>query len=56
VVIPVHYPAGDNAPDGPLRKFISSVGVDPEEPIARASLQRRGLSENLRVVLLESRG
>ena len=55
VVVPVHYdpPAGS---DDALAKFLGSVGVDPEEPVARASIQHRGLGEQLRVVLLEPRG
>ena len=58
IVIPVHYPVQGRGSDedGPLRQFITSVGVEPEPPVQRASIQRRGLGETLRVVLLEARG
>ena len=54
VVIPVRYPvsgAGDGE-EGALQKFITGLSVDPERPGQRVSIQRRGLSETLRLVLL----
>lgn len=58
VVIPVHYPVtgAGSGEDGPLRKFVTSVGVEAEAPVQRATIQRRGLGETLRLVLLEPRG
>ena len=58
VVIPVRYPvsgAGDGE-EGALQKFITGLSVDPERPGQRVSIQRRGLSETLRLVLLAPRG
>lgn len=62
IVIPVHYPVGasgdgDGADDdGPLKAFVASVGIEPEAPVRRFSIQHRNLGETLRVVLLEPRG
>lgn len=57
VVIPLHYPTqSPDGEDGPLKAFISSLGVEPGEPVRRVSIQRRGLGEGLRLVLLEPRG
>ena len=57
VVIPVHYAGGGDAgDDGPLRQFITAAGVEPEQAEHRLTIQRRGLGETLRIVLLEPRG
>ena len=59
VVIPVHYAANGDADaegDDVLKKFISSVGVEANEPTQRLSIQRRGLGDTLRVALLQPRG
>lgn len=63
VVIPVHYAVtgrpvkgGDGGDDSPLKKFITAAGVEPEQGEQRLTIQRRGLGETLRIVLLEPRG
>ena len=54
VVIPMHYTPDEN--DLPPQDFIKAVGATPEAPTNRASIQRRGLSENTRLVVLQPRG
>lgn len=55
VVIPVHYPPAEQ--DGALQRFVQAVGVDPEEPVQRATFHRRGLGgQTTRLVLIEARG
>ena len=58
IVIPIHYPTkGEGAGEGgPLQQFISGVGVEPEPAETRVTVQHRGLSETMRVMLLEPRG
>ena len=56
IVIPVHYPVDGRGNGEALKKFISNVGVEPDEPVQRLSVQRRGLGDTLRVVLLQPRG
>ncbi|MSQ42157.1 MAG: Zn-dependent hydrolase [Dehalococcoidia bacterium] len=57
VVIPVHFPWPKGPrDDGPLKQFITNMGVEPEPAAARLSIQRRALTEMLRLVLLEPRG
>ena len=54
IVIPVGY-AGQNGDgkQGPLGAFLEATGLSVEDPQARLSIQRRGLGEQQRVVLLE---
>ncbi len=55
IVIPVGY-AGQNG-DGkqdPLGAFLEATGLSVDDPQARLSIQRRGLGEQQRVVLLEA--
>ncbi len=57
LVIPVHYPVngtGDGAQEA-LQKFVTSVGLEPAEPLPRASINRRGLGDTLRLLLLTPR-
>lgn len=57
LVIPVHYPtagAGDGDQEA-LQKFATSVGLEPVEPLPRASINRRGLSDTLQLLLLTPR-
>jgi len=54
VVIPMHYTPDEN--DLPPQDFIKAVGATPEAPTNRASIQRRGLGENTRLVVLQPRG
>ena len=54
ITIPVGYsPQRD---DADLKAFLTALGLTPEEPVARLSLQSRGAAETQRVVLLEARG
>jgi len=50
ITIPVAYTPGDE--QGPLKRFLDSVGISAEAPVERLSLQRRG-GETQRIVLLE---
>ncbi|MEZ4501886.1 MAG: MBL fold metallo-hydrolase [Dehalococcoidia bacterium] len=54
VVIPMHYTPDAN--DLPPEDFIKAIGATPEEPTNRVSIQRRGLGENTRLVVLQPRG
>lgn len=57
LVIPVHYPI-DGVGDGDqeaLQKFATSVGLEAAEPVARASINRRGLGDTLQLLLLTPR-
>jgi L-ascorbate metabolism protein UlaG (beta-lactamase superfamily) len=54
VVIPVHYTPDEN--DLPPQDFIKAMGATPEAPTNRASIQRRALGENTRLVVLQPRG
>ena len=54
IVIPVGYGGQDgDAKQGPLGAFLEATGLTVEDPQARLSIQRRGLGEQQRVVLLE---
>jgi len=55
IVVPVSYQADGNAQDEHLRAFLSAVGLEPEESVAKLSLQHRP-GEGQKVVLLEPRG
>ncbi len=54
VVIPVCH-TGDASDEG-LATYVTALGLEAEAPVSRLSLQRRGLSDATRVLLLESRG
>ena len=56
VVIPVCYAAGGQARSAELSAYLTALGIEAEEPVSRLSIQRRGLGETTRVLLLESRG
>lgn len=55
IVIPVGH-AGQNGREkqSPLGAFLEATGLSVEDPQARLSIQRRGLGEQQRVVLLEA--
>ena len=54
IVIPVGYaPADGRDKQSPLGAFLEATGLTVEDPQARLSIQRRGLGEQQRVVLLE---
>lgn len=55
ITIPVGYDAAAPGQDARLRAFLSAVGLQPEQPVARFSIQGRGAGETQRVVLLEPR-
>jgi L-ascorbate metabolism protein UlaG (beta-lactamase superfamily) len=52
VVIPVHYPTTEHATPA---DFVRALGIEAEPPVARLTLQRRGLGEKTRLVILEPR-
>ena len=54
--IPVGYDAAAGAQDAVLKAFLAAVGIQPEAPVARFSIQSRGVGETQHVVLLEPRG
>jgi L-ascorbate metabolism protein UlaG (beta-lactamase superfamily) len=56
IAIPVGYrPDGMEHPR--LKAFLAAVGVEPEPPVSKLSIQgRAGSGDTLRIVLLESRG
>jgi L-ascorbate metabolism protein UlaG (beta-lactamase superfamily) len=57
IVIPIAYdpPARGMAPA--LQAFVQQLGLTPEEPVSRLTLNRRAVGgESTRIVLLESRG
>lgn len=56
IVIPVGYEPTKRGVPPALKTFIDELGVPSEEPVSRASIQRRNLGETMRVVQLESRG
>jgi L-ascorbate metabolism protein UlaG (beta-lactamase superfamily) len=56
VVIPVGYEPEKSGTPAALKTFIDELGVPSEEPVSRATIQRRNLGDTMRVVLLESRG
>jgi len=53
VVIPVQY-APDESGGAPT-EFVKALGIEPEAAVARLTLQKRGLGEKTRLVLLEPR-
>ncbi|MSP22604.1 MAG: Zn-dependent hydrolase [Dehalococcoidia bacterium] len=53
VVIPIYYAASAEAP-APV-DFVRALGIEAEPPVARITLQKRGLSEKTRLVILEPR-
>lgn len=55
ITIPVGYDATGSGQDARLKAFLSAVGIAPEEPVARFSIQGHGASETQRIVLLEPR-
>jgi L-ascorbate metabolism protein UlaG (beta-lactamase superfamily) len=55
ITIPVGYDAAAPGQDARLRAFLSAVGIQAEEPVARFSIQGHGANEAQRVVLLEPR-
>jgi len=53
ITIPVGYdPAGD---DEALKAFIAGMAVQPEDPVSRFTITRRGAGDERRLVLLEAR-
>jgi L-ascorbate metabolism protein UlaG (beta-lactamase superfamily) len=56
IVIPVGYKPRKRDRPAALKTFIDELGVPSEDPVSRASIQRRNLGDTTRVVLLESRG
>ncbi len=55
ITVPVGYgAAGVEDPD--LKAFLAAVGITPEAPVQRFSIQSRGASETQRVILLDCRG
>jgi L-ascorbate metabolism protein UlaG (beta-lactamase superfamily) len=53
-VIPIHYQPDENGL--PPQEFLKAVGLEPEAPVQRLSLQSRGLGDKTRLLLLEARG
>jgi L-ascorbate metabolism protein UlaG (beta-lactamase superfamily) len=56
VTIPVGYNVAAKGEEPQLKAFLTAVGLEPEAPIARLSIQARGGTEAQRIVLLEPRG
>ncbi|MYH40764.1 MAG: MBL fold metallo-hydrolase [Chloroflexi bacterium] len=56
VVIPVCYVRDGSGQSAELSAYLTALGIDAEEPVSRLTIQRRGLGETTRVLLLESRG
>jgi L-ascorbate metabolism protein UlaG (beta-lactamase superfamily) len=57
VVIPIAYDPSGKEMAQELKEFIDALGLKAEEPVSRATLNRRATSgETMRVMLLESRG
>lgn len=55
ITIPVGYDAAASGGDARLKAFLSAVGIQAEEAVARFSIQGHGANEAQRVVLLEAR-
>lgn len=55
IVIPVCYVGGPDEGSA-LKAFLTAVGIEPEGPEPRLTVQRRALGERPRVVLLDARG
>ena len=56
VVIPVCYARDGSGDSAELSAYLAALGLEAEAPVTRLSLQRRGLGDATRVLLLESRG
>jgi L-ascorbate metabolism protein UlaG (beta-lactamase superfamily) len=57
IVIPVAYEPATDGVAAPLQAFLQDVGLTPDAPTARLTLNRRTVGgESTRVLLLESRG
>jgi L-ascorbate metabolism protein UlaG (beta-lactamase superfamily) len=56
IVIPVGYEPQKSGTSAELKSFIDELGVPADDPVSRATIQRRNLGDTLRVVVLESRG
>jgi hypothetical protein len=56
ITIPVGYSVPAKGEDPQLKAFLTAVGLEPEAPVVRFSIQARGTSEAQRIVLLEPRG
>lgn len=56
VVIPVCYTRDGSGDSAELSAYLAALGLEAEEAVTRLSLQRRGLGDATRVLLLESRG
>lgn len=57
LVIPVSYPvngAGEGGKEA-LHKFVTGMGLESPEPVTRASINRRGLSDTPQLLLLTPR-
>jgi L-ascorbate metabolism protein UlaG (beta-lactamase superfamily) len=54
LVIPVAYSGDRQAPE--LKAFLEAMGLEPEEPVSRLTVNKRGLGDTPRVALLECRG
>lgn len=53
VVIPMYY---TSSPDAPApADFVRALGIEAEAPVARVTVQKRGLGEKTRLVILEPR-
>ncbi len=55
ITIPVGYRT-DGDQDPRLKAFLAAVGIEPEAPVAKLTVQGRGLGDSQRIVLLEPRG
>jgi L-ascorbate metabolism protein UlaG (beta-lactamase superfamily) len=55
-VIPVCYERDGAGESADLAAYLGALGLEAVAPVARLSLQRRGLAETTQVLLLESRG
>ncbi len=56
VVIPVCYEADGSGQSPELTAYLGALGIEAEPAVPRLSLQRRGIGDATRVLLLESRG
>lgn len=58
IVIPMHY-GGDHMNKepytklAPLSNFIKKIGASPEEPVAKLSLKKEDLQDEMKVVVLQ---
>ncbi len=56
VVIPICFVRDGSGASAELSAYLTALGIEAEEPVSRLTLQRRGLGDTTRVLLLESRG